>query len=51
MNSVGDFREAIESRKPGESVTLTVIRDGQPVDIQIHLAGGPPQQRAPGTRL
>jgi S1-C subfamily serine protease len=51
VKSVGDFREAIESRKPGESVTLTVIRDGQEVDIQIQLAGGPPQQRAPGTRL
>lgn len=51
VKSVGDFREAIESRKPGESVTLTVIRDGQPVDIEIQLAGGPPQQRAPGTRL
>jgi S1-C subfamily serine protease len=51
VKSVGDFREAIESRKPGESVTLTVIRDGQPVDIEIQLAGGPPQQRVPGTRL
>ena len=51
VKSVGDFREAIESRKPGESVTLTVIREGQPVDIEIQLAGGPPQQRVPGTRL
>jgi S1-C subfamily serine protease len=51
VKSVGDFREAIESRKPGESVTLTVIRDGEEVDIQVKLAGGPPQQRAPGTRL
>ncbi len=51
VTSVGDFREAIESRKPGESVTLTVVRDGQNVDIRVKLSGGPPQQRPAGTRL
>lgn len=35
--STSDFVDAIESRKPGETVTLTVLRDGRVKKIEVTL--------------
>lgn len=51
VRTVSDFREAIESLKPGDVVRLTVVRKDQKLDIQVQLGGGPPKPKAPGTRL
>ncbi len=34
-----EFLGFIESKKPGESVTITVLRDERPVDVTIELGG------------
>ena len=34
-----EFLGFIESKKPGESVTITVLRDERPVDITVELGG------------
>jgi len=34
-----EFLGLIESKKPGESVTITVLRDERPVDVTVELAG------------
>lgn len=56
VRSVSDFREAIEARKPGDYVTLTLLRENRPTDIRVQLGGGPPAKnqkpnQPPGTRL
>lgn len=51
VKTVSDFRESIESRQPGDLVKITVLREGRRVDVRVQLGGGPPKQRAPGTRL
>jgi 2-alkenal reductase len=45
----GELRAYIENTKhPGDTVTLTVLRDGQRVDLQVTLGERPPsQQQAP----
>jgi S1-C subfamily serine protease len=49
--TVADFREAIESLKPGDIVQLTVLRKDQQANIRVQLGGGPPKPKTPGTRL
>ena len=51
VKTVADFREAIESLKPGDIVQLAVLRKDQRLDIRVQLGGGPPKPKAPGTRL
>ena len=36
-----DFLSLIEARRPGDEARITVIRDGQPVDIAVRLAVEP----------
>jgi S1-C subfamily serine protease len=35
--SADEFLSAIESKRPGEEVTLTVIRDGRETPVQVRL--------------
>ncbi len=35
-----DFLSAIESKQPGEEVTITVIRDGRQVNVPVKLDAG-----------
>ncbi|MBX3357019.1 MAG: PDZ domain-containing protein [Phycisphaeraceae bacterium] len=35
------IRKAIRAKKPGDTITLTVIRGGQPVDLQVDIASKP----------
>jgi S1-C subfamily serine protease len=51
VKTVADFREAIESLKPGDIVQLAVLRKDQRLDIRVQLGGGPPKPKAPSTRL
>lgn len=51
VQTVADFREAIESLKPGDIVQLAVLRKDQRLDIRVQLGGGPPKPKASGTRL
>jgi len=51
VQTVSDFREAIESLKPGDLVQITVLREERRTDIRVQLGGGPPKPKAPGTRL
>ena len=51
VRTVADFREAIESLKPGDIVQIAVLRKDQRLDIRVQLGGGPPKAKAPGTRL
>lgn len=51
VKTVADFREAIESLKPGDIVQLAVVRKDQRLDIRVQLGGGPPKNKAPGSRL
>ena len=37
--SADDFLEIIERKKPGDSVVLTVFRDGRRVDVSVRLGG------------
>lgn len=51
VQTVADFREAIESLKPGDIVQLTVLRKDQQINVRVQLGGGPPKPKTPGTRL
>ena len=51
VKTVADFREAIESLKPGDIVQLAVLRKDQRLVIRVQLGGGPPKPKAPGARL
>lgn len=51
VSTVSDFREAIESLSPGDTVKITVLREKKRVDIRLQLGGGPPKPRATGARL
>lgn len=51
VQTVADFREAIESLKPGDIVQLTVLRQDQQINVRVQLGGGPPKPKVPGTRL
>ncbi|MBL6706942.1 MAG: trypsin-like peptidase domain-containing protein [Planctomycetaceae bacterium] len=51
VKTVADFREAIESLNPGDTVQLTVLRKDQQLNIRVQLGGGPPKPKASGTRL
>lgn len=51
VKTVADFREGVEVKKPGELITLTLQRGDRRVDVRVRLAGGPPEQGVPGTRL
>jgi len=44
--TAADFLEHIESRKPGDVVELTILREEQTVTIRITLAGDQPAPRA-----
>ena len=37
LKSTEDFFAALEEHEPGDEVTLTVVRDGQPVTVPITL--------------
>jgi S1-C subfamily serine protease len=37
IKTADDFLEAVEAKQPGEQVVITVIRDGQPVQIPLRL--------------
>ena len=37
LKSTEDFFAALEERRPGDEVTLTVMRDGQQVSVPITL--------------
>lgn len=50
VSSVADFRDAVESRKPGDTITLTVVRGRENLNIRVKLGGGPPEKSG-GTRL
>lgn len=45
VRTVAEFRETIQSFKPGDKVELTVIRDNRRVNISVELGGGPPAAR------
>ena len=45
VRTVAEFRETIQSFKPGETVKLTVIRDNRRLDVSVELGGGPPKDR------
>lgn len=47
VRTVAEFRETIQSFKPGDTVELTVIRDNRRLDVAVKLGGGPPARRAP----
>ncbi len=51
VRTVAEFRETIEQMKPGDSVTLTVVRDGKRRDVRVQLGGGAPPRAAPGVSL
>lgn len=51
VKTVSDFREAVDRHKPGDFITLTVVRDQKKVDVRLQLGGGPPAERGTGTRL
>lgn len=51
VKTVADFREAIESLNPGDTVQLTALRKDQQLNIRVQLGGGPPKPKASGTRL
>ena len=38
VKTLDDFLSIVEAKKPGETVTLRVLRDGKPVDITVTLA-------------
>jgi S1-C subfamily serine protease len=48
--TAADFMEQIESRKPGEVVELTILREGRTLSIQITLAGDQPAPRGRSQR-
>lgn len=45
VRTVAEFRETIQSFKPGDTVKLTVIRDNRRLDVSVELGGGPPTER------
>ena len=45
VRTVAEFRETIQSFKPGDTVKLTVTRDNRLLDISVKLGGGPPMDR------
>ncbi|MFO0842243.1 MAG: PDZ domain-containing protein [Gemmataceae bacterium] len=49
VKKADDFSAAIQGRKPGETITITVTRDGKPLTIQATL-GEPPDLQAGNRR-
>ena len=39
VETVDDFLDDIESRRPGDQVTITVLREGKPFQIPVQLGG------------
>jgi len=35
--SIGAVQNAVRAKKPGETITLTVIRNGQPIDLAVTI--------------
>jgi len=50
VQTVADFREAIESLKPGDIVQLTVLRQDQQINVRVQLGGGPPKSGSSAVR-
>src|SRR5690606_12091931 len=48
--TAADFMEQIESRKPGEVVELTILREGRTLSVQVTLAGDQPAPRGRSQR-
>lgn len=46
LETAADFMEQIESRKPGEVVELTILREGQTLKVKVTLRGDQPPPRA-----
>ncbi len=46
VDSTGDAVEAISGRSPGDSVTLGIVRNGQPRDIQLTTESAPDDPEA-----
>jgi serine protease Do len=44
----GDLRDELRKAEPGSEVSVTVQRDGKPVDFKIKLAGSPEPRRTRG---
>jgi S1-C subfamily serine protease len=40
VTSADDFLDIVESKRPGEDVTLTVVRSGREQDVRVRLAAG-----------
>lgn len=38
ISETADVIRALEGRKPGDRITLTVIRDGQPIEVEVVLS-------------
>ncbi len=51
VKTVADFRESVEAKKPGDLITLTLLRGERRVEVRVRLGGGPPEQAPAGTRL
>jgi S1-C subfamily serine protease len=43
-----EFHGVLEAKRPGETVKVTVIRDGNPLEIPVVLGGETPPAAAPG---
>jgi S1-C subfamily serine protease len=39
VRTLDDLLSYVESKKPGEKVTLRVVRDGEETDVVLTLAG------------
>lgn len=44
----GDLRDELRKAEPGSEVSVTVQRDGKPVDLKVKLAGSPEPRRKRG---
>ncbi len=42
FESAGDFLRLVERAKPGQTVTLTVLRNNQPITITAKIEARPP---------
>lgn len=47
IKTADDFLGYIESKRPGDTVTLIIIRDDRPMEISVTLGGGPPGREPP----
>ena len=41
VSSTAELQSAVDSKRPGDTVTLTVLRDGEPTSVEVTLATRP----------